>query len=312
VFGKRAPEAPRKIEGVFAAAITPRRPGTCEIDLAAALELIDWLGARKIQGLVLLGSTGEFVHFGPEERSRLAHLGVKRSRVPVLVNVAHSTLDEAVQLGRNAADAGAAGLLLTPPYFFRYSDSEVVAFYREFAAGLRRDVPLFLYNIPHFAPGVSLECADQLLGAGGFAGIKDSGGDWPYLQALLERKAQQPFTLLVGNDGLFLPARRAGADGVVSGISSALPELLLALEQVVKAQDTAGQEYLQNRLQEVISWLKKFPVPAGVKQMVAWRNVNAGPLATPLSPQLAQTAGEFEQWFREWLPVVLEECRHAY
>lgn len=297
---------------MFAAAVTPRRPGTCEIDLGAALDLIDWLCTHGVQGLALLGCTGEFVHFSPDERNRLAHLGVKRSRVPVLVNASHSTLDEAVQLGRGAADAGAAGLLLTPPYFFRYGEAEILAFYQEFAAGLRRELPLFLYHIPVFAPGIPAACAEQLLMSGSYAGIKDSGGDWPYLERLGQLRKQRQFTLLVGNDGLFLQGRlAAGADGVVSGIASALPELLLALDKTVHTRDSAGQEYLQNRMMELIAWLGLFPVPTGVKQMVSWRGPQAGPLAGPFGPELTAHASEFEAWFRKWLPVLLEECHHA-
>ena len=311
MFGRKAPEKPRTLGGVIAAAITPRRAGSCEIDLGAALDLIDWLGARGVDGIALMGSTGEFVHFSVEERTRLVHLGVKRSRLPVLVNVSHTTLDDAVRLGRDAADAGAMGLLLMPPYYFHYGQGQIARFFTEYANGLRRSVPLFLYNIPLFAPPIELETARKLLDTGQYAGIKDSSGDWPYLESLCRYKREREFTLLVGNDALFLPARRAGADGVVSGISSGLPELLIAVNRAALAGDAVTGEHLQERMRELIAWLNRFPVPAGVKQVTGWRGQTVGPPAMPFDAEMLASAQEFQAWFAAWLPVVLKECGHA-
>ena len=84
------------IDGVYAAAITPRRAGQQEIDSGALWDLIDFLGAHKVNGIVLMDSIGEFVHYSIEDRARFVGLAVKRSRVPVLVNISHSTLSGAV------------------------------------------------------------------------------------------------------------------------------------------------------------------------------------------------------------------------
>src|ERR1035438_3710462 len=81
-----------------------------EPDIGATLELIDFLCAAGVQGIALLGSTGEFVNLNFDDRVRLVYLAVKRSRVPVLAGVSHSTLDGALALGREASAAGAAGL----------------------------------------------------------------------------------------------------------------------------------------------------------------------------------------------------------
>jgi 4-hydroxy-tetrahydrodipicolinate synthase len=153
-----------RFEGVYAAAITPRRKASEEMDLSAMWELIDFLGARKINGIVLLGSTGEFPHFNVEERVRMTTLAVRRSRVPVLVNVSHSALDCAVQLGQAAVRAGAAGLLLMPPYLFRYGERDVVEFFRAFMRQTGSSVPLLLYNIPQFTSPVPASAARLLIG----------------------------------------------------------------------------------------------------------------------------------------------------
>ena len=93
------------VSGVYAALITPRREGP-EIDLAAAFELVDFVSKAGVAGIVLMGATGEFPHFTLEERGRLVALAVKRSRVPVIAGVGHSTFDGALMLAREAGDAG--------------------------------------------------------------------------------------------------------------------------------------------------------------------------------------------------------------
>jgi dihydrodipicolinate synthase/N-acetylneuraminate lyase len=117
-----------KIQGVLPAAITARCEGSVAVDFAASLELIAFLESHHVDGITLFGSTGEFLHFSREDRTRLVALAAKQARVPLLVNASHSTLDGAVQIAREAVDAGAAAVLLMPPYFFRYGQDDVRAF----------------------------------------------------------------------------------------------------------------------------------------------------------------------------------------
>ena len=81
--------AARQLElaGVFASAITPHRNGTHDADFSAALELIDFLTDAGVQGICMLGSTGEFLNYTFTDRQRLIYLGKKRSRVPLIAGV---------------------------------------------------------------------------------------------------------------------------------------------------------------------------------------------------------------------------------
>ena len=85
------------------------------------------------------------MHFELADRTRVATLAIKRCRVPLLVNVSHSSVDGALDLADCAIEAGASGLLLMPPYFFRYTEEQIFAFYSEFVSaidGARQAVPL--------------------------------------------------------------------------------------------------------------------------------------------------------------------------
>src|SRR5947209_4262819 len=121
----RKATAPVLARGVYAALATPRRPDSVEADTAAYLEYLDKISAAGVDGLVFFGSTGEFVHFEISERMHVLSLAAKRSRVPVLVNVSHSTLAGARDLAEHCLDVGVSGLLLMPPYFYPYGEPEV-------------------------------------------------------------------------------------------------------------------------------------------------------------------------------------------
>ncbi len=108
-----------RFEGVYAALVTPRRPDTIEADTAAYLDYLDQVAAAGVDGFVFFGSTGEFVHFEVEERMRVVGLAAKRSRLPVLVNISHSTFFRGTQPGgsryerRRQRPAGHAAALLS-------------------------------------------------------------------------------------------------------------------------------------------------------------------------------------------------------
>ena len=71
-----------KLGAISVAAVTPRPNLGYEADMAATLELVDYLCAAGVHGIALLGSTGEFLHLNPEHRAHLVRLAVKRSRFP--------------------------------------------------------------------------------------------------------------------------------------------------------------------------------------------------------------------------------------
>ena len=296
------------LEGVFVAAVTPRRPDGPHVDLAATLDLVDWLGRAGVRGIALFGSTGEFIHFDIEERIRVQSLAVRRCSLPMLVNVSHTTLDGAVRLAQEAASAGATGLLLMPPPFFRYGQAQIAAFYREFARQAGASPPLLLYNIPFFTSELSAETAVELLDAGVASGIKDSSGQWEYFRQLKSLYDRKKFSLFIGNDVLFTRGRAAGAGGVVSGVACAVPELMTALDAAIVSGDAAKTARLEARLREFITRCDRFPAPAGVRLGVEARGLKTGPMSVPLTADDARLADEFRAWFPGWVREVVQEA----
>src|SRR5690348_18002997 len=122
-----------EVQGVIAAAITPRPP-QADINLGAAFELVDYLCKAGIHGIALFTPAGECAAVTAEERSRLVYLAVKRSRVPLLAGVGSAALDISVRLAREARDAGVAGVLLPPPATTPCHPDDLREFYLQFAS----------------------------------------------------------------------------------------------------------------------------------------------------------------------------------
>ena len=288
-----------EFDGIYASAITPRRLGVQDINLGAMWELIDFLCERKVQGLVLLGSTGEFIHFSPSERMRMMGLAPRRSRVPVIINVSHSTLDGTVELAQAASSSGAVAVLLSPPGFYRYDDETVRTFFMRFAEGAGIPIPVLFYRTPECTNGCSFKLIESLLRQRVVHGIADSSGDFGLTGALTSLQGEASFIWMAG-DAHLASLRRV--NGFISAAACAVPEVVVASRR---------SENIRQRAMEFLSWTDRLPGPAGIREALAVRGLKPGPQAVPLSPGQERTAAEFRDWFRAWLPATLKECKHA-
>jgi dihydrodipicolinate synthase/N-acetylneuraminate lyase len=290
--------------GVYPAAVTPHMRDGLEADFGAMLELVDFLSRFGAQGVCVLDAAGEFFNIKYADRVRLVHLAVKRSRVPVIAGVSHSTLDGAVDLAAEAISSGVGGLLLMPPYFFRYDQAEIFEFYIQFSDQIGKSVPVLLYNLPEFTTPIELETVRTLLSTGRFAGIKDSGCDAEYFQSLLDMRAELGFSLFTGDDHMFRAARQHGATGIISSAAGVVPELFAALDAAIINGSVQKLELLECKLHELTEWIDRFPSPVAVKTAVSLRKIKTGPLAVPLSQEKNAMLEEFRRWFPPWLETL--------
>lgn len=298
-----------RLSGVFPAAITPYHPKAREADYSAALELVDFLTAAGVDGICFFDATGEFINYSFAERHRLLSLAVKRSRVPVIAGVSHSTLSGALQLADDAINAGADALLLLPPWFYRYGQAELEQFYRSFARETSDAVPILIDNSPAFSTGLEFDTLRRILETGRFAGVRDATADPAYLDQLLDLRQGLPFAILSGSDLHAATALTRGADGLLSGCACAVPELAVALARAVNASASAlapdvpalalAAQY-DARFTEFAQHANRFPWPVAIRRAVELRGQKSGPLAIPLAPATEQALEDFAAWFRQW------------
>jgi 4-hydroxy-tetrahydrodipicolinate synthase len=198
---------------VVTAMVTPF-DGEGRLDVDAAAGLARWLADQGSEGLVLAGTTGESPTLADDEKLELWRAVAAAVTVPVIAGTGSNDTAHTVHLTRQAAAAGAAGVLVVTPYYNRPSQAGLAAHFR--AAAEATDLPLMIYDIP-VRTGRKV-AHDTLLGLArevpNVVAVKDAAGDVPGSARLLAA-APAGFELYSGDDALTLPLLAVGAVGVV-------------------------------------------------------------------------------------------------
>ena len=265
------------------ALITPFTPDQKSIDETAYKTHIDRLIDAGVHGLVPGGSTGEFTVLSYEERKQLVELTVKfaAGRVPVLAGIGDLSTERAVDLAVHAGQAGAAAVMVVPPFYDALNLSELHEFLGEIHTASK--LPICYYNIPS-ASGVTLSPAEIAgLSAVGVKYLKDTSGNAPSLTDLLFNKDDQ-ITAFNGWDTLTFYGLAAGAKGSVWGATNIIPELSMELWDAVavKGDLKLGRE-LWRKIWPVCNFLEDGNYAAAVKTGMELRGWSTGGLRKPFA-----------------------------
>ncbi len=210
---------PAPFRGVFTALVTPMTPDE-ELDLGALEAHVDRQVACGVHGLVALGSTGEYYALSPAERESVVRtvVGAARGRVPVLVGPNAGATRDAVAYARGAEKAGAAGLLVSAPYYSLPSPDELVEHVRAVAGAT--GLPVVLYNYPG-RTGVDMtpDVVERLAEISTVRYIKESTGDITRVSAIVRRCGAR-MTVFCGCDAEALESFALGAQGWVTGVAN--------------------------------------------------------------------------------------------
>ncbi|OKI87593.1 dihydrodipicolinate synthase family protein [Micromonospora sp. CB01531] len=240
------------LTGVIPPVCTPLTPDF-EVDTRSLVRLVDHQLQGGVDALFVLGSSSE-VAFLPDGHRRIVLdtvIGHVAGQVPVLAGVIDMTTLRVLDHARVAADAGAAGLVATAPFYARTHPVEIDVHFRTIAD--RSGLPLYAYDLPvsvHSKLG-----ADLVLGLaadGVLAGLKDSSGDDAGLRGLLLGRRDRPeisgFSVLTGSELTVDSALWMGADGVVPGLGNVDPHGYVRLYRAAAAGDWAAARTEQERL----------------------------------------------------------------
>jgi 4-hydroxy-tetrahydrodipicolinate synthase len=148
-------------------------------DPAGFEEQMAWLRAERMQGVVLAGTTGEWFSLSADERATLFAEGRRNAgdELTVLGGCNALTAAEAIQHAKAAEKAKLDGILVTPPPYIVPTHEEVVAFYREVAAGT--DMPICVYNWPRGCiVDLGINTLRELADIDNIVAIKNSTGDF--------------------------------------------------------------------------------------------------------------------------------------
>ena len=235
-------------------AITTPFEGDGKIDYPRFAQLIEAYLEAGVKGFVLSSGTGMHVYLSKEESRQLVAFGAKAiaGRARIIVQTSALVLDEVLERTRHAAECGADGVMVLPPFFEGPTDDDsIVAFYRSVAtAGL----PIIGYNVPQ-AVGVEVTPAlfAKLNEIANFVSVKDSSGDLA-AQASLIRTG---LPTMNGADPLVPYALYAGCAGLIWGGANIAPRSCVRFVDAALAGQWALARELWRDLEPLmsLSWL---------------------------------------------------------
>ncbi len=260
-----------RFTGVLPAVLTPLKPDLTPDDALLA-QHGKWLLANGATGLAILGTTGEANSFSLKERIRIIESAVEAGipAAALMPGTGSCALTDAVELTRVAVNAGAGGVLMLPPFYYKNpSDAGLHAFFSEVIqrVGDTR-LQIYLYHFPQMsATPISFNLIEMLLKdyPDTIAGMKDSSGVLDNMTGAA--KAFPGFHVLSGADDLMLPLLEAGGAGAITACANVCSAALGGLYAAYRAGgDTAA---LHAQVTAVRQALAKFPLSAGLKQLIA-------------------------------------------
>jgi dihydrodipicolinate synthase/N-acetylneuraminate lyase len=296
---------PRPLSGIVPPLVTPLAAPD-RLDLPGLERLVARVVGAGCSGVFVLGSTGEAQALSYRLRMEMVRetCRLTAGRVPVLAGISDTALAESVSLGRQAAEAGAAGLVLAPPYYFRLSQPDILRYVESAAAEL--PVPVFLYNIPGLVKlWLEPETVARAAEHPNIAGFKDSSGDLIYFQRVLRAVAGAPgFSVFMGPEELLADALLLGAHGGVAGGANLRPELYVSLYAAAREGRIDEVLKLRTRVMDLSEHVYRVGEPStsyfrGIKCALELDGVCSGLPAPPLERFSEVEAQAIRAWLQD-------------
>ncbi len=249
------------------------------IDYARLEQNIERYLALGVPGFVLSSGTGMHVYLTTEESKEVVQRGAKiiNGRAKVIAQTSALLTADVVERTRFAADCGADGVMVLPPFFEGPTDDEgIIEFYTEVAAA---GLPVIGYNVPH-AVGVTVtpELLNALCAIPNFCAVKDSSGDLGKQASLI----RTGLPVMNGADHLVPFALWSGASGLIWGGANFAPRTALALVAAATAGDWARAREIWSVLEPAMSLIWDGDYVQSVYAAAALTGYGAGSPRKPL------------------------------
>ena len=267
-------------KGVFVAVVTPFKNG--KIDEEALRGLIDFQIAGGVDGIVPCGTTGESATLNHEEHDQVIRIAVDacKGKASVLAGTGSNSTQEAIQLSRNAKNAGADGLLQITPYYNKPNQEGLYHHFSSIADAV--DLPIVLYNVPsRTSVNMVPETVVRLAKIKNIVGTKEASGSLQAISKIIDNCGKD-FTVLSGDDPLLWPILAIGGKGVISVTANIQPAKVAALCKAAAIGDIAEARSLHYELMDINDSLfidtNPIPVKAALHLMGKIENELRGPL----------------------------------
>ncbi len=249
---------PTKFGGAVVPIVTPTTSDG-QLDFAALDRLIESQIRGGVEGLLILGTTGEGPCIPRMLRLPLLERAVAAGgkRLLIYANVAENALADTLTSAKEFMSAGADAIAVLPPFYFSSSPVELAAWFHallDAAPG-----PVVLYNIPLTTRvSIPLEVIGELVGHPNLVGLKDSENDPKRHEELLRRfGGRSDFSIFIGVGALMAQGLKSGADGIVPSVGNLIPRDCQQQVEAARAGDWGAVDAIAARQAEIAAVYQK-------------------------------------------------------
>lgn len=277
-------------KGAGVAIVTPMKDNF-EVNYEKLEELINQQIDGGTDAIVIAGTTGESATLTMEEHRDVikAAIDFTRHRVPVVAGTGSNCTRTAIQLSKEAEEAGADGLLIVTPYYNKATQKGLIAHYSQIADSTK--CPIIMYNVPS-RTGCNLlpETVAELVNSKeNIVGLKEATGNMAQASKTM-MLTDGKLDLYSGEDGLVVPLLSIGAVGVISVWSNVAPAKVHNMCDSFFKGDLETARKLQFEALPLVDALFSEVNPIPVKKALNLMGMEVGPLRAPLCEMSEENA----------------------
>lgn len=279
----------RIFKGTMPALLTPL-DNNGKVITSTVKPLIDWEISKGAAGFYVCGSTGEGpVISGTQRRIMLeAAVSAIDKRVPIIAHVGAIDVNEACDLARHAEATGANAISsVLPNFYFQYSYSEIIEYYKRLAGST--SLPMILYAVPMMPSGDINRMMEELLQVDNIYGIKDTRANYYQMWQLRQLNGGN-INIINGPDETLLCGLLMGADGGIGSTYNIMPDKYARLYKLFTEGKLEEARQQQMQITAIIKTLHKYGCLQSLKKYLEFQGFNLGNCAFPRTPLTDEAA----------------------
>ncbi|MDX9916920.1 MAG: 4-hydroxy-tetrahydrodipicolinate synthase [Gudongella sp.] len=240
------------IKGIYTPIVTPFAEDE-SIDYGKLKHNLDLLSKSDLDGIVVLGSNGEFVYLNHKEKLEFIEFCVNNfsKEKNIIVGTSYDSTIETIKFCKEAAQLGAVAALVLPPHYYKGGMNEEVLYMHFTDVADESPIPIMLYNMPgNTGINMSSKLIARLAKHPNIVGIKDTSGNIVQLTEIV-RDTDEDFVVFAGNAGYLLPALTIGARGATVALGNILPNECCKVVSLFQEGKLEEAKELQVKLVEI-------------------------------------------------------------
>ena len=254
-----------------------------KIDVMALRKLVQLQINGGTNFLVVQGTTGESPTLSQSEKQIVLDTVIDENngRLKIVYGVGGNDTIAVGELLKQVSQ-GVDGILSVSPYYNKPTQRGIIEHYTYLSKCT--DLPIIIYNVPgRTGSNVLPETTLALAHLDNMVAVKEASGNMEQIMDII-RQRKASFGVLSGDDNLTMPLIAAGADGVISVVANAFPELFSTMVNTSIKGDLLGARAAHYELFSITKMFFEEGNPGGVKVALAARGIMDEYMRLPLMP----------------------------